>query len=130
MDREDTERPYAALPLPRHGNGLRTGRGQPVPAREFHLIQLQDVSFDTAIVNVPDYLAAESFCGEFIADFYDSAKAERGYPLRLDVLVAYDLEQLEPVPDDRSMAYVFRDPADRLSAVAAIINVPGAQQER
>ena len=86
MDREDTERPYAALPLPRHGNGLRTGRGQLEPAR--------------------------------------------GYPLRLNVPVAYDLEQLEPVPDDRSMAYVFRDPADRLSAVAAIINVPGAQQER
>ena len=63
MDREDTERPYAALPLPRHGNGLRTGRGHLEPAREFHLNQLQDVSFDTAIVNVPDYLAAESLCG-------------------------------------------------------------------
>ncbi len=32
--------------------------------------------------------------GEFLADFYSSALSERGYSLRIDILIAYDLDQL------------------------------------
>ncbi len=58
-------------------------------------------------------------------DFYDSARAERGYPLRIDLLLAYDLEQLRAVPEQASMSFAFRDPTRKRDALLAIVNVLG-----
>ena len=36
-----------------------------------------------------DYIAASSFMAEGVMDFYASSRAERGYSLRVDILLAY-----------------------------------------
>lgn len=73
-----------------------------------------------------DYIAAPSFSGEFIADFYESALAERGYSLRLDLLIVYDLDHLVAVPEGASMSFAFKHPDRKREALMAIVNILGA----
>ena len=69
-----------------------------------------------------DYIAAPSFMGEFLADFYESARAERGYSLRIDLLLAYDLGQLVVVPVEASQGYSFKDPEQKPTALFGYIH--------
>ena len=59
-------------------------------------------------------------------DFFESAYSERGYHLRIDILMAYDLDQLVPVPEDASMTFVFKHPERKREALLGIVNVLGA----
>ncbi len=70
-----------------------------------------------------DYVKAPSFSGEFIRDFFESARAERGYSLRLDILIAYDLNLLVAVPAGATMSYAFKYPDRKRDALLAVINV-------
>jgi hypothetical protein len=49
---------------------------------------------DQASVGQPDYSAMS----ELVCLFYEGALADRGYSIRLDVILIYDLDQLEPCP--------------------------------
>ncbi len=75
-----------------------------------------------------DYLAAPSVFGEFIMDFYESARAERGYPLRLDILLAYDLDQLVARPEGASMSFAFKNPDRKRDALLGIVNILSAAE--
>ena len=71
----------------------------------------------------PDYIAAPSFFGEFLMDFYESARAERGYSLRIDILIVYDLDQLLAVPEDDPKGYTFKHPDRKPEALLGVINI-------
>ena len=70
-----------------------------------------------------DYIAAASPMAEFIQDFFESARAERGYPLRLDLLIAYDLDQLVPIPDEGSQGFAFKHPDRKPEALRGIVSI-------
>ena len=56
-------------------------------------------------------------------DFYESAYAERGYSLRLDLLIVYDLNHLEAVPEDDPKGYAFKYPDRKKDALLGIIHI-------
>ena len=58
-------------------------------------------------------------------DFYASAMAERGYPLRVDILLAYDLDQLLDVHDEEGnfQGYRFENPEDKQGALLGVISI-------
>ena len=64
-----------------------------------------------------------------IADFYEGALEDRGYPIRIDVVVVYDLAQLEKIDikyengDIGEGDYKFRFPERKADAVLGIIQV-------
>lgn len=73
-----------------------------------------------------DYAAAASVMAEFVEDMYASALSERGYPLRIDILTIYDLDQLEPVAIDgdiHSLAFRFKQPDQKQAALAGLIKI-------
>lgn len=43
-------------------------------------------------------LETGSVFGDFLLDCYEGAKVDRGYPLRLDIMMVYDLTMLESAP--------------------------------
>src|SRR5436305_4661581 len=45
-----------------------------------------------------DRCSTGSVAGELLSDCYGGAKIDRGYALRIDVLMVYDLNQLAPAP--------------------------------
>ncbi len=66
--------------------------------------------------------------GEAIKDFYEGALEDRGYPMRVDLMVIYDMEQLELVPIDYDGkigddAYKFKNLGNRADAVLGFISV-------
>jgi hypothetical protein len=77
-----------------------------------------------------DYVAAESVFAEFMEDFYESAltEPERGYSMRMDILIVYDLDALVAVPKDRPRGYAFKHPDRKPEALLAIINVLAAEE--
>ncbi|MDX1440479.1 MAG: hypothetical protein R3284_11310 [Rubricoccaceae bacterium] len=70
-----------------------------------------------------DYIAAPSVMAEFISDFYHSAKAERGYPLHLDLLLVYDLDCLKPAPAGSTQSFAFKEPDQKQEALIGVINI-------
>ena len=46
------------------------------------------------LLDHPDY----SEMGRLVRLFYEGARADRGYSIRLDILMIYDLDQLQPAP--------------------------------
>jgi hypothetical protein len=72
-----------------------------------------------------------SVMGQLLSDFYDGAMADRGYPIRLDLLLLYDREQLTEVdcsalwpgqaPEPESSAYAFRDPDRKPDALLGVV---------
>ncbi len=65
---------------------------------------------------------------EAIQDFYEGALKDRGYSLKIDLVVIYDLEQLELIPikyDDGigKDAYKFRYPSRKSDAVLGFIKI-------
>jgi len=70
-----------------------------------------------------DYIAAPSPMGEFATDFFESALAERGYSLRMDILIAYDLDQLVAVHREYLQGYAFRDPTRKQAALLGLVNI-------
>lgn len=69
-----------------------------------------------------------SIMSEIIKDFYDGALKDRSYSLKVDLIVIYDLTQLELIPiqyedgigDD---AYRFRDSEKRSDAVLGFVKI-------
>jgi hypothetical protein len=59
--------------------------------------------------------------------FYDGALADRGYSIRLDVVMIYDLNQLEPclepIPVEQCYEYRFKDPEQRQRALLGVIKI-------
>jgi hypothetical protein len=61
-----------------------------------------------------------------LSDFYTGPPADRGGPLRLDILMIYDLDQLEEVPYEgweQSCMYVFQHPDRRKEALLGVIKI-------
>lgn len=64
-----------------------------------------------------------------ISDFWDGALEDRGYSLRIDLVVIYDLEQLEKIDiryEDGNVGegdYKFRFPARKADAILGIIQI-------
>jgi hypothetical protein len=92
----------------------------PCEVRDGHLISRND----------PD---APSVMGQLLADFYHGALADRGYPIRLDLLLVFDRERLEEVdcsalwpcqpPEPESCAFAFRYPDHKYDALLGIIHI-------
>ena len=72
-----------------------------------------------------DYKAAPSPMGEFMMDFFESALGEpgRGYSMRMDILLAFDLDQLVAVPPEEPRGYAFKDPDRKTAALLGVVNV-------
>ena len=70
-----------------------------------------------------DYIAAPSFFGEFLKDFYESAFAERSYSLRLDILIVYDLDQLVAVPAEAPRGYAFKNQSRKRDALVGVVSI-------
>jgi hypothetical protein len=63
---------------------------------------------------------------EFVEIFYDGALIDRGYSVRLDLLMIYDLDALEPVgalPLEECCEYSFMDLTDKRNALLGIIKI-------
>ncbi len=79
-----------------------------------------------------DYNSAPSFMGEFAQDFYASALNEpgRGYSMRIDLLLAFDLDRLTMVRDDNGQQQGFRfaDPETKREALLAILSILNADE--
>jgi len=69
---------------------------------------------------------------QFTWSFYESPLKVRGYPVRIDILVVYDLSKLKAVrtththegrPITKRDGYVFRDPAHKAGAVLGVIKI-------
>jgi hypothetical protein len=75
--------------------------------------------------------------GEVVSDFYGGTRLERGFPLRLDLVLIYDLEHLEmaATPRDRGpienspgglqdcCLFRFRDPDRKSEALLGIVKL-------
>lgn len=72
-----------------------------------------------------------SVTGQMIADFYHGALADRGYSVRLDLLLIYDREQLVEIdcsalwpdssPEPESSSFAFRFPERKRDALLGIV---------
>jgi hypothetical protein len=63
---------------------------------------------------------------EFLELFYEGALADRGYPVHIDILMIYDLEQLTPVHDlplESCYEFAFKNPLERQRALLGIIKI-------
>jgi len=63
-----------------------------------------------------------------IDDFYHGAKSDRGFSVRIDLVMIYDHDQLTMLPDiypghDKSDVFVFKNPADKKSALLGLIKI-------
>jgi hypothetical protein len=84
-----------------------------------------------------DRCPSSSVLGEVVGDFWGGTLSERGFTLRLDLLLIYDLDQLEPVgpPKDRGLKeeevgglqdcclFRFRYPERKSDALLGIIKI-------
>ena len=72
-----------------------------------------------------DYKAAPSPMGEFMMDFFESALGEpgRGYSMRMDVLLVFDLDRLVALPPEEPCGYAFKDPDNKTAALLGVVNV-------
>jgi len=77
---------------------------------------------------------------ELLLDCYEGAKVDRGYPLRVDLLLVFDLEKLQPAPmmwkengpeytkisdisPMETTTFQFKDPDNKTDALAGIISI-------
>jgi len=69
---------------------------------------------------------------QFVWSFYESPLKVRGYPVRADILVVYDLSKLKVVrtihthegrPITKRDGYIFRDAANKADAVLGVIKI-------
>jgi hypothetical protein len=89
---------------------------------------------DQEAVGHPDYTAM----GEVVGLFYEGALADRGYSIRLDILMIYDLDQLEPAPiqwtpkgpvlgllppPEESSEFTFKNPDQKQQALLGMIKI-------
>ncbi len=76
-----------------------------------------------------DRISGEKIVAETIENFYEGALQDRGYRVKLDVVLIYDLNQLEFVPVDYGKgdmgrdAFRFKDPANKVKALLGIIKI-------
>ncbi|MEM7034334.1 MAG: hypothetical protein AAF629_32625 [Chloroflexota bacterium] len=73
-----------------------------------------------------DYAAADSVMAEFLADMYEGALAERGHPIRVDIFLIYDLDQLVPIiieEGNNSLAFRFKYTQCKPEALLGLISV-------
>ena len=82
---------------------------------------------------------AQAAIGQLLSDCHDGAIVDRGYPLRIDLLMLYDLDQLKPAPliwtdngpthteeqisPQETSTFQFKDPADKKSKLLGIITI-------
>ncbi|GAB3419860.1 hypothetical protein [Flindersiella endophytica] len=68
-----------------------------------------------------------STMGDFVSDFFHGPPVDRGgVPLRLDLLICYDLEQLDGIRTDElesqeTTAFRFKDPGNKPAALRAFV---------
>lgn len=58
--------------------------------------------------------------------FYEGTLADRGYSIRLDILMLYDLDQLQPVDDglpEESYEFMFKYPDRKQEALLGVIKI-------
>lgn len=69
------------------------------------------------------------FMHEVVGDFYEGAQADRGYSVKVDLLLFYDAEKLEMVPikyaqdDIGEDAWKFKFPENKQDALTAIVRI-------
>jgi hypothetical protein len=80
-----------------------------------------------------------SVAAEIIRDFYEGAVVDRGYAVRLDILIIYDLDKLkaapmkwqgegpvyveEPISPKETCCYQFKNPSKKKEALLGIIKI-------
>lgn len=87
-----------------------------------------------------DRCSTGSSVGELLLDCFDGAKVDRGYPLRIDAILIYSLDALQPAPmtwtkkgpeyTDSSLISVketstfqFKDSSNKVNALIGIISI-------
>lgn len=76
-----------------------------------------------------DQVKGAEMMAETIENFYEGALQDRGYRVKLDVVLIYDLNQLEFVPVDYGNgdmgrdAFRFKDPTNKAKALLGIIKI-------
>ena len=91
---------------------------------ELHVVTFA-VSDRLGALEDEDYQAAPSPMGEFMMDFFESALGEpgRGYSMRMDILLAFDLDQLVALPPEEPRGYAFKYPDNKQAALLGVVNV-------
>src|SRR5262249_19105993 len=89
---------------------------------------------DQPLQDDPDYTEM----GGLVRIFYEGALADRGYSIRLDVIMLYDLDQLEPAPirwtpegpvpgppppPEESCEFTFKHPDRKPEALLGVIKI-------
>jgi hypothetical protein len=67
-----------------------------------------------------------SLMAEITLLFYEGARADRGYSVRLDVLMLYDLDQMQPVNDhipEECYEFSFKHPDRKQEALLGLIKI-------
>lgn len=95
------------------------------------------------MIECPHYsgerLSTGSPMGEALLDLYEGAKVDRGYPLRIDLILIYDLEQLQAAPmvwteagpqrsthviaTQSSTVFCFKNPEEKSKALLGVIKI-------
>lgn len=65
---------------------------------ELHATPMISRDGDLFCPHYSNRLETGSVFGDFLLDCYEGTKVDRGYPLRLDIVMVYDLTMLEPAP--------------------------------
>jgi len=63
---------------------------------------------------------------DMVLHFYEGTLADRGYSIRLDILMLYDLDQLQPVYDqvpEESYEFAFKHPERKHEALVGLIKI-------
>jgi uncharacterized protein (DUF952 family) len=113
---------------------LKTGTDKYDPARKGQgygvgTDQGKHIDFFGTLVKV--HAGTDIFTRELLEDFYSGSLGDRGYAIRIDVVIIYDANKLTKVEhlygDDveESDGFVFRDPAHKPEAVLSILKIVG-----
>lgn len=106
----------------------RTGTDKYDPERKMSVAHdfYSEKGVEMFAVPIPKFSDLDSM--GVIKDFYEGALVDRGYSLRIDLVVVYDLDQLESIPiqyDDGvgEDAFKFKYPENKADAVLGFVKV-------
>ena len=68
------------------------------------------------------------FMHEVVGDFYEGAKEDRGYPVRVDIIILYDPQKLKMIKkvygnQEESDCFTFKDSKNKTKALLGVIRV-------
>lgn len=111
---------------------MRTGTDKYDPAREgqgYSVGTVQGKHIDFFGTPVKVHAGTDIFTLELLDDFYNGSLGDRGYAIRIDIVIIYDANQLKKVEHlygedvEESDGFVFREPDHKPNAVLGVLKI-------